>query len=41
MKQITILTQNNGIVKIDIPENTNVEELQNELIKKYTTFIQI
>lgn len=39
--QITILTQNNGIVKIDIPENTNVEELQNELIKKYNTFIQI
>jgi len=41
MNQITILTKNDGIVKIDIPENTNVEELQKELIEKYTTFIQI
>lgn len=41
MKKITILTANNGIVKIDISENTNIEELQKELIEKYTTFIQI
>lgn len=41
MKTIKLLTQNSGIITININENTDIEKLTKEIIKKHGTFIQI
>lgn len=41
MKTIKLLTQKSGIITIEIDENTDIEKLTQEIIKKHGTFIQI
>lgn len=41
MQTITILTQNNGFVKVEIKEGQDINKLAAELQEKYGTFIQI
>ncbi len=41
MKEIKILTQNHGIVTVDVTNVTDAKQLENELIAKYGQFIQI
>lgn len=41
MKTIKLLTQNSGIITINIDDKTDIEKLTQEIIKEHGTFIQI